>query len=207
MYVPKHFENKESSSVIDFIKSNGFGILVSENSGKLLATHIPLVIDDGGKKLHGHVARANAQWKNFDGQEVLAIFNGPHAYISSSWYNHENVSTWNYIAVHVYGNVRLIEDEELHQSLTELVDKYEKQSEKPVSVSGMSQDYLNRAIKGLVGFEISISKMEASYKLSQNRDLTNYEAIIRQLEKRNFQDDMRVADAMKSNKDAIKNKA
>jgi transcriptional regulator len=163
-------------------------------------------LSEDGEKLFGHISRANPQWRNFNEQgEVLAIFSGPHAYISSSWYNHENVPTWNYIAVHVYGKIRMIEGKELFESLRHLVDKYEKKSEHPVSVDKMSPEYVERSMKGVVGFEISISHMEAAYKLSQNRDKVNHEAIIGQLEKRNEGDDLRVADAMRKNSETLFN--
>src|SRR4051812_15778197 len=118
MYVPKQFKNNEPAQIKDFIRKNGFAILVSQCEGKIVATHLPLELNEDGEKLSGHISRANPQWKNFDqGTEVLAIFNGPHAYISSSWYNHENVPTWNYIAVQVYGKIAIIEGEELVRSM------------------------------------------------------------------------------------------
>jgi transcriptional regulator len=206
MYVPKPFQNTERSQLNDFIRENGFAVLVSTADQKITATHIPLHLSDDGEKLYGHIARANPQWKNFDElNQVLAIFNGPHAYISSSWYNLEKVPTWNYIAAHVYGRIRIIEGDQLVESLKALVDKYEKKSENPVAVERMTPEYFNRAIKGIVGFEISISHMEAAYKLSQNYDQVNHEAIINQLEKRNEGDDQRVANAMRKNADTIFN--
>jgi transcriptional regulator len=206
MYVPKPFQNTERSQLNDFIRENGFAVLVSTTDQKITATHIPLHLSDDGEKLYGHIARANPQWKNFDAlNEVLAIFNGPHAYISSSWYNLEKVPTWNYIAAHVYGKIRIIEGEQLVESLKAIVDKYEQKSAHPVSVERMTPEYFNRAIKGIVGFEITISHMEAAYKLSQNYDQVNHEAIINQLEKRNEGDDQRVANAMRKNVDTIFN--
>jgi transcriptional regulator len=204
MYVPKPFQNTERSLLNDFIRENGFAILVSTLDQKITATHIPLHLSDDGEKLYGHVARANPQWKNFDDlNEVLAIFSGPHAYISSSWYNLEKVPTWNYIAAHVYGKIRIVEGEQLVESLKAIVDKYETKSEHPVSVERMTPEYFNRALKGIVGFEITISHVEAAYKLSQNYDQVNHEAIINQLEKRSEGDDQRVANAMRKNVDTI----
>jgi transcriptional regulator len=200
MYTPKHFINNNSAEVKDFIKKNAFGILVSQSAGKILATHIPLELSDDGTKLNGHLSRGNAQWKDFEkSEEVLAIFSGPHAYISSSWYNHENVPTWNYIAAHVYGSIEIIDGEKLHSSLKHLIDKYEQSSEKPVSVEKLSPDYLKRAMHGIVGFEISITKIEASFKLSQNRDEMNYNNIVHELEKRHDGQSSQVAQAMKNN--------
>ncbi|MFZ6013678.1 MAG: FMN-binding negative transcriptional regulator [Bacteroidota bacterium] len=200
MYVPKQYQKNDKTEVIDFIRKNGFAILVSQVEGKLWGTHIPLMVSPDETKLYGHISRANPQWKDFNaGSEVLAIFNGPHAYVSSSWYDHENVPTWNYIAVHVYGTIRIMEGEEVLDALRHLTDKYEKQSARPVSVDGMSPEYVKREMRGLVGFEISITNMEAAYKLSQNRDEKNHREIISQLEKTGHHDSIQVAEEMKRN--------
>lgn len=199
MYAPKYARNMELASIMEFIKHHGFGIIVSQWSGKLLASHIPMELQDESKLL-GHISRANPQWKNFEtGREVLAIFSGPHTYISSSWYDHENVPTWNYMAAHVYGNIRIIEGDELLDSLKSLVDKYEVGSQNPLSVEKMSPDYIQKSLKGIVGFEISITSMEASYKLSQNRDKKNQLSIINELEKKGDASSASVASEMKKN--------
>lgn len=198
MYVPKQFRNNDASTINDFIRHHGFGILVSESDNRIVATHIPLELSEDETKLRGHIARANPQWKNFqNNSEVMIIFPGPHAYVSSSWYDHENVPTWNYIAVHVYGKIKIIEGDELYSALKQLVDKYEKASEYPVSVEKMSPQYVRQSIKGLVGFEIEITSIEAAYKLSQNRDRKNYINIINELEKRGDHDSKLVAAEMK----------
>lgn len=187
MYVPYIFKNENIEDVLDFIEKNSFGIIISQSNSKLLATHIPLELDkneNGQPILTGHISKGNPQWKNFvnDG-DILAIFNGPHCYISSSWYDHENVPTWNYIAVHIYGKVKIIEGERLITALTKLVEKYEKQMENPVSVRTMSKEFLNNEIKGIVGFEIEIIEIQSAYKLSQNRDKVNHNNIVAELRK------------------------
>ena len=152
----------------------------------------------GEKVLTGHVSRANPIWKNPDDPtETLAIFTGPHAYISSSWYDHVNVPTWNYIAVHLYGKMRLIEGEELTRSIGALVDKYERRSVNPVSMKSMGAEYVQKEMKGLVGFEISIDRVQAAWKLSQNRDEKNRLSIITELEKLNDYNATLVAEEMK----------
>jgi transcriptional regulator len=204
MYVPANFKNKDNGQIFAFLKQNAFANLVTTVNGRLWATHLPLMLSAEGTKLHGHVSRANVQWKSFEeAKEVMAIFNGPHAYISSSWYDHENVPTWNYIGVHVYGTIRIIEGEELLSSLKKLTDKYEARSARPVSVEGMSKAYLDAHIKALVGFEIVIQDIQAAYKLSQNRDKKNYETIIDELEKRNDAHDQEVATEMSKNKSSL----
>lgn len=198
MYVPKQFQNDNSQEVKDFIEHNGFGILINQTNGKLWGTHLPLQLSEDGGKLYGHLSKANPQWRNFEsGQEVMAIFTGPHAYISSSWYNHENVPTWNYVAAHVYGEIKIIEGEVLLQSLKRLVDKYEKSSAKPVSVEKMTPEYLKREMQGIIGFEITIREIKAAYKLSQNRDRVNHGRVVEELEKRADHESLRVAELMK----------
>lgn len=198
MYVAKTNRNENEAELQQFIRQNGFAVLVSQVEGKPWATHIPMHLSADGKKLTSHVARGNAQWKSWnENTELLAIFQGPHTYISSSWYDHENVPAWNYIAVHVYGTVRLIEGDELIQSLKHLVNKYEKASEHPVTVEGMSETFLQNEIRGIVAFEMTITKIEAAYKLSQNRDDKNYREIVSQLEKRTDENSHQIADEMK----------
>jgi transcriptional regulator len=198
MYVPIYAQHNEMPAIKEFIRHNGFGILISQSDQKLMATHIPLEFSSDESKLLGHIAKANPQWKKFDEQkEVLAIFSGPHTYISSSWYDHENVPTWNYIAAHVYGGIRIVDGDELLQSLKQLVDKYEAASTHPVSLGTMSPGYAAKSIRGLVGFEISITSIEATYKLSQNRDQKNHHRIIQELENRNDHGSLQVAAEMK----------
>ena len=198
MFVPKYAQNHDTAEIKAFIKANSFGILISQSSKKLVASHIPLEFSQDECKLLGHVSKANPQWKKFEqDSEVLAVFSGPHAYISSSWYDHENVPTWNYIAAHVYGRVRIMEGDEVYQALTQLVHKYETSSSHPVSVEAMSPDYVRKSMQGLVGFEITITSIEAAYKLSQNRDHKNHQQIIHELEKRSDPGSHQIALEMK----------
>lgn len=201
MYVPNAFRNENVNEVKEFVRNNAFGILINKSSNKLLATHIPfeLTKNDSGKDiLQGHLSKANEQWKEFENNsEVLAIFTGSHAYISSSWYDHENVPTWNYIAVHIYGKIKIIEGDDLKRSLKRLVDNYEKSSKHPVRIEDMSSKFFNREIRGIVGFEIEITEIQSAYKLSQNRDHNNYSMIIEALEKRGDSSSKEVASEMR----------
>ena len=204
MYIPAYFHNKDNDDVKDFIHANGFAILVSEVNGRPWATHIPMILDksaDNRDILTGHISKANRQWKDFkSNREVLAIFNGPNAYISSSWYDHENVPTWNYIAVHVYGKIRITRGDILKEHMSKLVDRYESGMEKPVSLSGMSEGYLEKELKGIVGFEIEISDIQAVKKLSQNRDEYNKDRIISELERRGDAGSLEIAALMRKGK-------
>jgi transcriptional regulator len=159
MYIPTYSKNQNEEEIKDFIRQHGFGILISRLDEKPCATHIPMMLSEDGGKISGHLARGNKQWKDFNEHpDVLAIFSGPHTYISSSWYDHENVPTWNYIAVHVSGQIKIIDGEELLESLKHLTDKYEKPSAKPFTVEGMSPEYLKKELLGIVGFEITMQK-------------------------------------------------
>ncbi len=198
MYIPPKYRNSNLDEVRKFIEDNAFGILISKGSPYPLATHIPLELDrdeEGKDILVGHVAKANPHWKTFKSQpEVLAIFNGPHAYISSSWYKEEEVPTWNYIAVHIKGRLQILGEEELLETLHALVDKYEKDSENPIKLKNLSPKTM-RQVKGIVGFKISIEEIHAAYKLSQGRE-TDRPKIIEELRKRSSGMSDEVADAM-----------
>lgn len=196
MYTPVYARNENEEDLKDFIRKNGFGIVVSTVEGKLWATHIPLILI--GDKLQGHVSRGNKQWRALpQNEEVMVIFQGPNTYVSSSWYDHENVPSWNYIAVHVYGKAHIQSEEELIESLRQLTKKYEHDSVHPVSVDTMSEKFLHTELRGTIGFEIAIERMEASYKLSQNRDEKNHTQIISELEKRGDHNAVSVANEMR----------
>lgn len=186
MFIPEHYKNNDSKEIHDFLKTNSFGILINTVEGKPWGTHIPLEIglnSKGEDVLVGHIAKANPQSKNLvDGDEVLCIFNGPHSYISSSWYKDEEVPTWNYIAVHVYGTVKVQTKDELLKALHELVDKYERASDHPISIKDLSPKTM-RQVAGIIGFEITIKDIQAVHKLSQGRE-HDHPKIIDELQKR-----------------------
>ena len=199
MYIPKIYKNENQSEIIEFLKANAFGILINQNNGNILATHIPIEYETKNDKqyLVGHVSRANPQWKTFEkNDQVLTIFSGAHTYISPSWYDHENVPTWNYIAVHVSGKIKIIEGEAVLESLKKLVNKYESGKENPTKVDDYSAETMQQ-IDGIVAFEIEITDIQAVKKMSQNRDDKNYNNIIAELEKTDKVDDQLVAQEMK----------
>ena len=185
MYIHPLNNWENDSEITEFIQKNPFATLVSRTNGRHWATHLPFVIEkktDEKSILHGHLAKANPQWKFLENHEdVLVIFQGPHAYISSSWYNHENVPTWNYLAVHVYGKIRIIKGKELMDHLTSLVDTFEAGRPNRVHVHTMTNEYLESQVKALVGIEVIITDIQASAKLSQNRDMLNFNTIIKKL--------------------------
>ncbi|HEY4617053.1 MAG TPA: FMN-binding negative transcriptional regulator [Flavobacterium sp.] len=200
MYIPDIYKNENQEEIRTFLVQNSFGILVNQTNGKLCATHIPLELDtnkEGKEILLGHISKENPQWKGFaDSDQILAIFSGPHSYISPSWYNHENVPTWNYIAVHVYGKIKIIEGEAVTNSLKKLVDKYEQHSENPVRIEDLSKKTMIQT-RGIVAFEIEIQEIQATKKMSQNRDDIDHATIILELEKTENSQSVAVANEMK----------
>ncbi|GAB3218447.1 FMN-binding negative transcriptional regulator [Algoriphagus aestuariicola] len=201
MYIHPLNAWENEPEVIDFIQKNAFATLVSQVNGRPWATHLPFVFgknSEGDASLSGHIAKANPQWRSIkDGDEVMVVFQGPHAYISSSWYNHENVPTWNYLAVHVYGEIRIIEGEQLMTHLKTLVDVYESGRPNRVSVETMSESYVQSQVRALVGLEVKITEVHASAKLSQNRDDVNYQNIIKMLDQSPSHLDQEVASEMR----------
>jgi transcriptional regulator len=186
MYIPELYKNENEEEITTFLRNNSFGILVNLLDGQLWATHIPLELEENEsekKLLYGHISKDNPQWKGFQSNaDILAIFSGPHSYISSSWYEKENVPTWNYIAVHVYGKIKIIEGDDVIASLKRLTDKYEQNSKNPVRLEDLSEKTM-RQVAGIVAFEIEIDRIEAVKKMSQNRKERDYSNIISELEK------------------------
>lgn len=200
MFIPEIYKNENQEEIRAFLVKYSFGILVNQTNGKLCATHIPLELDtnkEGKEILLGHISKENPQWKGFaDNDQVLAIFSGPNSYISSSWYNHENVPTWNYIAVHVYGKIKIIEGEAVIDSLKKLINKYEQNSDNPIRIANLSEKTMMQT-RGIVSFEIEIQEIQATKKMSQNRDDIDHSNIILELEKTKSAQSIAVAKEMK----------
>jgi len=176
MYTPKAFREDDREKLYALMQEYSFAVLVtSQQDGTPLATHLPFMLDtERGPygTLRAHMARANPQWQAFDGTcEVLVIFQGPHAYISPSWYGEKlSVPTWNYTAVHAYGKPRVIEDTaELYSSLQDLIQRSESGFEKPWMFDSLPDDYVQNLMRGTVGFEMEITRLEGKFKISQNR--------------------------------------
>lgn len=203
MYIPHRFRNTDLAAVKTFLTTHSFGVLVNMVDGKLWGTHIPLELDvdpAGREVLYGHVARANPQWRTFGwGREVLAIFTGPDAYVSSSVYREPDTPTWNYMAVHVRGEVELVEGEETREVLRRLLAKYERDSAHPVTLEGLPERVQN-LVHGIVAFKVVIRDIEAAFKLSQNRDAEDHAAVVAALEARGEPGASAVAAAMKASR-------
>lgn len=201
MYIPKYFKVTDINEIMDFVQKNSFGTIVTIDQGKPVATHVPLLLNKHGEDYYvtGHLAYGNSQWRTLETCElVLVIFQGPHTYISSSWYDHENVPTWNYQAVHIYGKASVLDEEELKQDLKMLLEKYESHRENPVLWDTLSPELLEKELKGIVGFKIKVQDVQAAYKLSQNRNEQDYRNIVENLQKEVDLNSQKVAEVMKN---------
>jgi transcriptional regulator len=186
MYIPRRYEEKDKDKIFDFIRENSFGILISVKDGLPVGTHIPLLLEKneaGRDVLMGHISKGNEQkYTLIDGAKVLVIFAGPHAYVSPRWYTKMTVPTWNYISVHVYGTVKIVEGEVLKAAVTRLTHNYEHSMPHPVKLEEIPEKSLQDDLRGIIGFEIMIDDIQAAYKLSQNRDESSYHSIVDHLE-------------------------
>ena len=185
MYVPKINQEHDQERIFDFIHKNSFAALVSSNNNVPTATHIPIELAfdaNNAPILRGHVAKANPHWQLWkQPSQALVIFTGAHSYISSSWYEKTNVSTWNYLAVHVSGEIRIVDEETLYESLKALTNKYEKYQDKPLYFEQLGEDDIRKQMRGIVGFEIRVAHIDAKAKLSQNRNDKDYAHIVEKL--------------------------
>ena len=184
MYIPEHFRIEDRATAITFMRANPFAILVSTTNDGPFATHIPVVIRENGDHviIRGHVAKANPHWRYLEQQpHCLMIFHGPHSYISPANYaTRENVPTWNYGAVHVYGNARTYSAPgDLLNMLHDLIPTFEAAYEQ--QWESLSEAYRSRMLSHIVGFEIAVTKIEAKFKLSQNRTADEQQKVINSL--------------------------
>ena len=190
MYIPKHFHITDRDEIFSFIEHNAFGQIISTVQGRLFSTHIPLLVSDDKQKLFGHFARQNPQSKNINGQEVMITLEGPHGYISPSWYLNRGVPTWNYQAVHIYGICKILPELTAVKTIVDtLSNKYEEAFE-----TYWEPDYNAGMLKHIVGFEIEITQIQCKYKLSQNRSEQDLNSVIKQLQNRGSKT---LADAVK----------
>ena len=199
MYIPKYFKVTNVDEIWDFVQENSFGTIVTTEEGKPIATHLPLrfIKQEDEYYITGHFAYGNPQWKSIEtAHNILVMFQGPHAYISSSWYSHENVPTWNYQAVHMYGKATILDKDEVIEDLTKLLEKYEQKRENPILWDKLSPKLLESQLKGIVGFKIKVKEIQAAYKLSQNRNETDYKNIIHQLQNEGDPASKQVAEVM-----------
>lgn len=172
MYNPEHFKQTDNERALDLVEAHPFGMLITAPDGMPFANHVPFLLDRSGAKprLRGHLARANPQWRHFEpGREVLAVFQGPHAYVTPSLYSSPGVPTWNYAVVHLRGTPRLVEDEAgLDSLLQAMTHAHEAKLPNPW-LPVMDAERKARLYGMIVGFEIEVTDIQAKFKLSQNR--------------------------------------
>jgi transcriptional regulator len=207
MYIPPAFRVDSHEQLYAFMAANNFATLITVADGAPYATHLPVMIDrTRGEQgyILAHIAKANPQWQHFaTGQEVLLIFHGPHAYVSPSWYASDfAVPTWNYVAVHVYGCPRLIDDPAtVQQMLTDLVDLHEAPMESPWTFAWTEKHI--HLTKAIVAFELEIRRVEGKAKLSQNRPLADQQGATAALSQSQYDLDRQVAALMAENQTTI----
>jgi transcriptional regulator len=185
MYSPPYNRVEDRAEVLAFLREHNFPVLVTGSGAGLRASHLPATVEERGGQLliDMHMARANAQWREFSQAEVLVVFTGPHAYITPRWYEEtERVPTWNYAAVHAYGVPKIVDDRQAkHASQRRLVASLDR--EWLPKFDALDPGYVERMLGAIVNFRIPVARLETRWKLSQNRGRREMELIIEALEK------------------------
>ena len=191
MYIPRSYAESDLGVLFDFVEAHPFGALVTASGDGLFATHLPFVVHRT-RGAHGtieaHVARANPHHeRTIIGGEALLIVSGPDAYVTPSWYATKTehgkvVPTWNYVAVHVYGALRFIDDDAfLERHLTELVDRHERGRPEPWAITDAPPAFVSQSRRAIVGVELTITRVEGKWKMSQNRSAADVDGVVRGL--------------------------
>ncbi len=197
MYMPKDFVVTDRKVIKRIMEEFSFATIISLHEGVPCATQLPILVSEDLSQLSGHFARPNPQWKDITNQTVLALFQGPHSYISSSWYEtNQTVPTWNYVTVQAFGNVELIDGEEMMQDFNHMVEKYEVPGS-GYRLEDMDKKLLVNMSKGVQAFRMNVTKLQGKAKLSQNHTEERRQRVIQQLEKRDHLFDQQIANYMK----------
>ncbi|ASW75791.1 transcriptional regulator [Chryseobacterium piperi] len=199
MFIPKIYRSEDYEVMREIIKENAFALLIS-SVDKIRATHSMMMLNEDDPEhmyVETHISRANPQAKTLkNGDEVVCDFLGAHTYISSSWYDHINVSTWNYEAVQIHGKVELMNHEELYKHLEKLTAKYENFQQCPVLIKDMGKEFVEKEMKGVFGLKVIPTEIFIKQKLSQNRKEADSQNIISHLENSDDQG-KKIAEKMK----------
>jgi transcriptional regulator len=197
MYVPSPYKEDNIYIIKDFIQDHNFGTIISSENNAIFTTQTPFLVEltkDEKLFLYGHIAIANEQVDSLqNNNEVTCLFQGPHCYISPSWYVEPNVPTWNYKSVQVKGTLKRLQSEEAKTLMGKLFDFYEGKMDKPMHITEIPFETLNQDLNGIFAFEILATTVEASFKLSQNKDDISYSRIIRELKKQDDYNSMLIA--------------
>jgi transcriptional regulator len=184
MYIPASFRVSEEATIFSFIERYDFATIVTSSASEgMIATHVPVLLKrvGNGVVLQGHVARPNEHWRSFDGStQALAIFQGPHGYVSPTWYTSAPaVPTWNYAVVHMYGRPLATEDRQVTSDILEaLVRKYESHRARPYRTEELPQNFYEQMLSRIVAFEMAIDRIESKFKLGQNRSKEDREGTL-----------------------------
>lgn len=202
VYLPPAFTETRREVLVAHIERFDFGMLVTHGTVGLIASQIPFLAEerDGKLFLQGHVARVNPQAADFDGKsEAVAVFTGPHAYISPSWYEAgPAVPTWNYATVHAYGPARRVDDPDWLRGLVRrLSERHEAREPEPWRMQDLPEPYVQSMLKGIVGVELAVERLEGKFKLSQNRPAGDRPRIAAALDRRDDADSNAVAELMR----------
>lgn len=184
MYIPKYFEIEDRQKIEELLKKHNFASLVSSGGGRPFCTHLPFLYDAKNNCLFGHIAASNPHCQMLkENKEVLAVFNGPHSYISPEWYaNENNVPTWNYIAIHVYGSLEFISNEnEVDQILRDITESSELANGTNWQYDSVPMTFKKSLFKAIKAFKIEIESVEGKAKMSQNRDPEDVRKLIEKL--------------------------
>ncbi|AYO58396.1 transcriptional regulator [Chryseobacterium sp. 6424] len=199
MYIPEIYRSQDQDLMKEIISENGFALLISDQE-KLCATHSMFLLKEtsDGFYLETHVSKGNLQAKVLqDGDVVLCDFLGANSYISSSWYNHKNVSTWNYEAVQIRGTIKKMNDDELYQHLKKLTFKYERKQRCPMFAEDIGEEEIRHEMQGAFGINIFPTEIHIASKLSQNREEVDFQHIIKELQASPEQNEKRIAEKMR----------
>lgn len=201
MLLPRIFKSEDFELLKEIIEENSFSNLII-NKDRIISTKAMMLVNGIEKDkffIETHLNRANPVARNIKKveQEVLCDFTGAHTYISSSWYDHINVSTWNYEAVQIYGNVEIMSNEELYNHVKKLTDKYEHYQKCPMTVEKMGREYVESEMIGALGIKIIPTEIKIKQKMSQNKNETNFKKIIKNLEESDYHMDKIMAQKMK----------
>jgi len=177
MFMPKSFDIKDDLKIFSFINENSFGQLISTVEGRIFSTHIPFLLSDDKKSLFAHIAKQNPQHLDIQNQEVLITLNGPHDYISPSWYKKSGVPTWNYQTVHIYGTCEIFSNTDALKDIVDsLTSRYESKFKNP-----WIPNYKASMLSAIIGLKINITDIQCKFKLSQNKSIEDQKEVALQL--------------------------
>lgn len=200
MFNREYFKERDEARLFQCMQQHSFATLVSPGDCGLSVSHLPLLPDRDGRRIVGHMARANDHWERAADRPAVAIFHGPHAYISPAWYQASNVvPTWNYVVVHAHGTLRILESDDARiDVLRRYVNTYESSRPQPWSLADQDTAFIRQLSRQTVAFEIPIQRLEGKWKLSQNHSPERRDRVAAALMARNSDDDRAIAELMRA---------